>query len=134
MENERIFRAISRIDAPADTVFRWHEEPGALERLTPSWQPVEIEQRPQGIRDGDRAVLRVGVGPLKIRWVLEHRDYVEAASFATSKFQGRSEVGSIPIHSHRTFLERASSRTLSSTSCRWDGLAFFSVTGSFNEN
>ena len=88
MASKKLFIAKSKIDAPAAEVFRWHEEPGALERLTPPWEPVELEQRPAGIRDGDRGVLRVGLGPFKIRWVLEHRDYVEGRQFRDVQISG----------------------------------------------
>ena len=88
MASEHVFTAVSTIGAPAEEVFRWHEEPGALERLTPPWEPVEIEQRPAGIRDGDRTVLRVGAGPFKLRWVLEHRDYIAGRQFCDVQLLG----------------------------------------------
>jgi ligand-binding SRPBCC domain-containing protein len=88
MASKKLFIAKSKIDAPAAEVFRWHEEPGALERLTPPWEPVELEQRPPGIRDGDRAVLLLGLGPFKIRWVLEHRDYAEGRQFRDVQISG----------------------------------------------
>jgi uncharacterized protein len=88
MEIKKLFIATSGIDAPAAEVFHWHEEAGALERLTPPWEAVELEQPPPGIRDGDRGVLRVGLGPLKIRWVLEHRDYIEGRQFRDVQISG----------------------------------------------
>ena len=88
MASKKLFIAKSKIDAPAAEVFRWHEEPGTLERLTPPWEPVELEQRPAGIQDGVRGVLRVGLGPFKIRWVLEHRDYVEGRQFRDVQISG----------------------------------------------
>ena len=65
----------TRIEAPARQVFAWHAEPEALEKLIPPWEPVSIERRPEGLQDGAVAVLRIGVGPLKLRWVAEHRGY-----------------------------------------------------------
>jgi ligand-binding SRPBCC domain-containing protein len=88
MASKKLFFAKSKIDASADEAFRWHEEPGALERLTPPWQPVEFELRPSGIRDGDRAVLRLGLAPFKIRWVLEHRDYLAGRQFRDVQISG----------------------------------------------
>src|SRR6202050_1609286 len=82
------FVAQSRIDAPAEVVFRWHAEPDALERLTPPWEPVEIVQRSPGIHDGDRGILRVHLGPLRIRWVFEHRDYIEGRQFRDVQIEG----------------------------------------------
>ena|SRR5271156_4063568 len=88
MASKKLFIAKLKIDAPAAEVFRWHEQPGALEHLTPPWELVEIEQRPPGIRDGDRGILRVGVGPFKIRWILEHRDYLEGRQFRDVQISG----------------------------------------------
>lgn len=82
------FVARSQIQASAEELFRWHAEPGALERLTPPWEPVEVEQRAPGIRHGDRGVLRVRLGPFRIRWVFEHRDYIEGHQFRDVQISG----------------------------------------------
>lgn len=66
-----------RVPVPAADLFDWHERPGAFTRLTPPWQPVELEQW-DGIQNGDRAVMRLGAGPLSVRWVAEHRAYSDA--------------------------------------------------------
>jgi ligand-binding SRPBCC domain-containing protein len=88
MPREIQFVAQSRIEAPAEVVFRWHAEPDALDRLTPPWEPVEIVQRAPGIHDGDRGVLCVHVGPFRIRWVFEHCDYIEGRQFRDVQISG----------------------------------------------
>jgi ligand-binding SRPBCC domain-containing protein len=85
---ENRFLAQSRLAAPAEEVFRWHAEPGALERLTPPWEPLEVEQPAPGIRDGDRGVLRVRMGPFRIRWVFEHSGYIEGRQFRDIQLSG----------------------------------------------
>ena len=65
------------VPAPAPLLFDWHERPGAFERLTPPWHPVALESA-DGIRPGDRAVIRLGYGPASVRWVAEHRAYSDA--------------------------------------------------------
>jgi uncharacterized protein (TIGR01777 family) len=65
----------TRFEVPVDTLFGWHERPGAFERLTPPWESVSVVARHGGIRDGARVVLRAGRGLLSSRWTLEHRDY-----------------------------------------------------------
>jgi ligand-binding SRPBCC domain-containing protein len=82
------FVARSRIAAPADAVFRWHAQPGALERLTPPWDPIEIVTRSPGIRNGDRGALRVRFGPFRLLWVFEHRDYIEGRQFRDVQLSG----------------------------------------------
>jgi uncharacterized protein (TIGR01777 family) len=77
----------SELDAPADAVFDWHARPGAFRRLTPPWVPVRLESF-EGLREGDRAVLRIGPGPLALRWVAEHHDVVEGRQFCDRQVQG----------------------------------------------
>ena len=66
-----------RVPVSAADLFAWHERPGAFERLSPPWQPARLE-RWDGIRNGDRAVIRLGVGPASTRWTAEHRAYSDA--------------------------------------------------------
>ncbi len=75
------------LDASPEAVFAWHARPGAFQRLTPPWAPIRLEQF-EGIREGDRAVLRIGPGPLPLRWVAEHYDVVEGRQFCDRQVQG----------------------------------------------
>jgi uncharacterized protein len=84
----QVFVRRTRIDAPAAEVFRWHARRGALERLTPPWAPVEIEEDSGGIEDGARVVLKIPVGPIHVRWIAEHRDYVEGRQFRDVQIEG----------------------------------------------
>lgn len=81
------FTYSSVIDEGPLRVFEWHERPGAFERLTPPWLPVRLESS-EGIRDGDRAEIRLGWGPLSISWVARHRDYVHGVSFSDEQVRG----------------------------------------------
>ena len=63
----------------AADLFAWHARPGAFERLTPPWQPVRLDHY-EGIRSGDRAVIRLGTGRASIRWIAEHRGYSDACA------------------------------------------------------
>jgi uncharacterized protein len=98
MARSSIFIAQSTINAPAEEVFRWQAEPGALERLTPPWEPLEVEQAAPGVRDGDRGVLRVRVGPFRLRWEFEHCDYVEGRQFRDIQISGPFRLWD---HTHR---------------------------------
>jgi uncharacterized protein (TIGR01777 family) len=84
----RTYRRRSRIEAPAEEVFCWHARSGALARLSPPWAPVRELERSGGIENGARAVLSVPVGPLRLRWVAEHRDYVEGRRFRDVQVAG----------------------------------------------
>jgi hypothetical protein len=72
----------------AEDAFRWHGRPGAFERLTPPWEAVRVEEKSGGIEDGARVVLRMGAGPLAVRWVAEHCDYVEGRQFRDVQVSG----------------------------------------------
>jgi uncharacterized protein (TIGR01777 family) len=72
--------------ASAEALFAWHERPGAFMRLAPPWTPVRLE-RFEGIRDGNRAVIRLGPGP-GLRWVAEHHDYVAGQQFCDRQVTG----------------------------------------------
>ena len=77
----------SSIEASAEDLFAWHARPGAFQRLTPPWLPITLE-RFEGIRDGQRAVIRLGYGPASIRWIAEHFDYVEGEQFCDRQVRG----------------------------------------------
>ncbi|HET6569837.1 MAG TPA: TIGR01777 family oxidoreductase, partial [Rhodothermales bacterium] len=77
----------SRIQAPAEQVFTWHERPGAYERITPPWADIELKKF-EGIREGDRAVLRVPLGPMHVKWVAEHQEYEEGRQFTDVQVKG----------------------------------------------
>lgn len=83
----RFLRRVS-LPAPAAEAFAWHARAGALERLTPPWEPVRVESRSGGIEDGARVVLRIGVGPATLRWVAEHRGHVAGVRFRDVQVSG----------------------------------------------
>ena len=79
----------SRIEAPAAEVFRWHALPGALERLTPPWEPVEFVERTGGIEQiGSRVVLRLCLGPFHRTWTSEHTHYEDGRMFRDVQVAG----------------------------------------------
>jgi uncharacterized protein (TIGR01777 family) len=88
----------TRLPFAAEAVYAWHARPGALERLTPPWEPVEVLERAGGLEDGTRAVVRVRLGPLKLRWVARHRDHVAGRQFADEQIEGPFVRW---IHTHR---------------------------------
>lgn len=99
MGASEVFQKRSHFDHPPQDVFAWHSRTGALERLTPPWSGATVESRSGTIRDeGATVTLRLPVGPIGVRWVAEHHDYVEGRSF-------RDEQKSGPFaewkHSHR---------------------------------
>lgn len=104
------FQYRSRIPAPANAAFAWHARVGAFERLNPPWEPVEVIYQTGGIRNGDQVTIRMKLGPLPIRWTLEHRDYVEGERFRDVQISGPFASWEhthqfIPDGDHASYLE-----------------------------
>lgn len=82
----------------AENAFAWYSRPGAFERLVPPWQYARVVERQGGIRDGDRLVLELGKGPLRVRWTAVHRDYSDGRQFRDVQTSGPFARW---IHTHR---------------------------------
>jgi uncharacterized protein (TIGR01777 family) len=103
------FAARTRLPVSAREAFDWHARPGAFERLTPPWEAVEVLERHGGIADGARLVMRVGTAPLRMRWVAEHRDWIDGAQFRDVQASGPFRRWE---HTHRFEPESATSSVL----------------------
>src|SRR4051812_40450013 len=77
----------SQLPFSVESVFAWHERPGAFQRLTPPWEHARVVEQTGGIEDGARVVLRVGA-PMGIRWVARHVDYERNRQFVDEQIQG----------------------------------------------
>ncbi|RCS44706.1 TIGR01777 family protein [Bremerella cremea] len=69
-----MFTFRSKLPVTVDAAFRWHQRPGALDRLIPPWENVRIEQRANSIEPGSRVVMRMRLAGFPIRWVAEHTE------------------------------------------------------------
>jgi hypothetical protein len=68
-----MFTYRSKMPASAEAVYRFHTEPGALERLTPPWEKSQVVARTGSIEQpGSQVTLRVSVGPFSQNWIAEH--------------------------------------------------------------
>ena len=86
------YSASLSVPVSAAELFAWHARPGAFERLTPPWQPVELVHS-EGIQTGARAVIRLGSGRASLRWIAEHR----ATSDACARGDGICEFRDIQV-------------------------------------
>jgi uncharacterized protein (TIGR01777 family) len=80
------FEMSSHLATSPEAAFAWHARPGALERLTPPWERVDVLQRAP-LAPGTRVVLRVH-SPLPQRWVAEHREVETGAAFRDVQVEG----------------------------------------------
>ena len=83
-----LFVRRTRIAAPAERVFRWHEAPGAFEMLVPPGDPVKLVSQTGGIRDGARVELLIGRPPFSMRWIAVHDRYIENRQFRDVQTHG----------------------------------------------
>ena len=84
----RQFVRRSRIVAPVERVFLWHELPGALEKLVPTGEPVRLLSHTGGIRDGARVELAIGPRLFCLRWSAEHSGYIQNRQFRDTQIRG----------------------------------------------
>jgi len=78
------FVKTTRLEASSAEVFRWHDRPGAFERLVPPWERVRVIDRTGGIENGSRVTLRGPGG----RWIVEHRDVIPGEQFRDVLLRG----------------------------------------------
>jgi ligand-binding SRPBCC domain-containing protein len=82
------FETESRIAAPPQAVFAFHENPDALERLIPPWENVKLVAASDSLKPGARVVLRTRLGPFSWNWVAEHTEYEPGRMFADRQVHG----------------------------------------------
>jgi hypothetical protein len=82
------FRKKTRIQVPVEAAFQWHEKTGAIERLTPPWESIQIISRSGGIKNGDQTFFKVKVGPLWMKWLAHHIEYEKNAMFTDIQRDG----------------------------------------------
>jgi ligand-binding SRPBCC domain-containing protein len=82
------FEKETQIAVPPDVVFAFHASPGALQRLTPPWERVELIEGGDSILPGARVVLSVAIGRFRMRWIAEHTEYEPGRMFADRQVQG----------------------------------------------
>ncbi|MFN7131048.1 MAG: TIGR01777 family oxidoreductase [Myxococcales bacterium] len=93
-----VFLARSPMPAPAGELFAWHTRPGALERLLPPWQRIDVVSRRGGLADRGRVEVDLHLGPLPVRWVAQHTGYVEGEWFRDEQLEGPFDAW---VHTHR---------------------------------
>ena len=82
------YTASTPLPVNSQSAFAYHERRGALQRLVPPWKNLSIEQSDGSLRSGSRVVLRIGLGPLSLRWVAEHSEYDPPRLFADHQVSG----------------------------------------------
>lgn len=92
-----IYTHRSPMPVPAADLYAWHARPGALQRLLPPWDATEVVEQVGGVADG-RVTLSIPIGPVRVRWVAQHRDNVEGRQFVDAQVEGPFGHW---VHTHR---------------------------------
>ncbi len=103
----RSFAQSATFPVDVATLAAWHFRPGALERLVPPWSGVRIERSVGAMRDGATAVLRVPIGPLRLRWEAIHEEVRPGVGFVDRMVRGPFAAWR---HEHRFEPDEAGSR------------------------
>ncbi|WP_322799992.1 SRPBCC family protein [Thermoflexus sp.] len=74
------------VQAPQEAVIRFHQDPMALERLTPPLLGLRWELR-EPLAPGSRVRFSFGLGPLRIRWTARHEE-VSPEGFVDEQEEG----------------------------------------------
>ncbi|WP_168210870.1 SRPBCC family protein [Persicimonas caeni] len=81
----------TRINTTPEKLYEWHMQPGAFDKLVPPWQKVEVLERPKKLKEGAVLLMKVYAGPIGVRWVARHQDFVEGRQFVDDQVHGPFE-------------------------------------------
>ena len=93
-----LFKKKSQINAPVETVFNWHARPGAIKRLSPPWDPLEVIHSSGGIHIGAQVVMKMKAGPIHYKWHARHIEYEKNSMFKDIQISGPFSKW---VHTHR---------------------------------
>jgi uncharacterized protein (TIGR01777 family) len=81
---------IRRVHLPvsAERAYQWHSNCGALERLNPPWERVEVVGRSGGLENGSTVDLAMHMGPLPLRWRARHVNVIPGQQFQDIQERG----------------------------------------------
>ena len=83
-----VFVRSSHMPVPARDLADWHFRAGAIDRLIPPWEDVEILERPGAMADGAVARFRMRKFGVGIEWVARHHDVQPGRSFGDTQERG----------------------------------------------
>ncbi|MCK5837060.1 MAG: NAD-dependent epimerase/dehydratase family protein, partial [Desulfobacula sp.] len=79
----------TKINAPVQMLFSWHERNGAISRLTPPWAPLKmVACKGDGIQKGVRVTFQIRLFKIPMVWESEHIAYQENTVFKDRQIKG----------------------------------------------
>lgn len=86
---ENVFIRKTTIHAPVSTVFAWHANDGAINRLTPPWARLSLVARKgRGIDKGVEVTFKIKIFGIPMTWEARHIDYKENEMFRDCQVKG----------------------------------------------
>jgi len=82
------FEVRCEVPVSREALFDYHDSPGALQRLLPPWESVQIESSDHSLSPGSKVTLKVHVGPLSVRYVAVHGNFDRPRRFEDSQASG----------------------------------------------
>lgn len=83
-----LYERRSHLPVSAAEAWDWHSRPGALERLVPPWQRLEIQHGAPRLEEGSRVTLKMWKGPVPFTWLAEHRKVEPGRGFEDVQIDG----------------------------------------------
>ncbi|MBU1194654.1 MAG: TIGR01777 family oxidoreductase [Proteobacteria bacterium] len=84
-----IYTKTTKINVPVQTAFQWHEQNGAIDRLTPPWAPLKlVRRRGIGIDNGVKVWFRLKIFHIPMLWVAQHTEYQKNVMFKDHQVKG----------------------------------------------
>ena len=117
MSGRLSFHRASRVDVPAEELGRWHFRPGAIHRLIPPWESIEVVREAAPLVDGARAEIRIRKGPLSTMLVALHGEVDPPRQFVDT--QERGPFGSWR-HVHRFLPSESGDHAMLEDAIRFD--------------
>jgi len=84
----KVFQTSTTVEAPVHSVFKWHEQPGALNRMVPPWDPLTVISSDESIHPGAQSLLKMKLGPFSYKWLAEHQNYIVNQQFQDQQVKG----------------------------------------------
>ncbi|MBI1302429.1 MAG: TIGR01777 family protein [Phycisphaera sp.] len=82
------FERRTRIEVPAERLGAWHFRAGAIHRLIPPWERIEVEQEASPLVDGARARIIIRKGPIRTKLVAVHSEVDPPRQFVDTQESG----------------------------------------------
>ncbi|NOJ32808.1 MAG: TIGR01777 family protein [Candidatus Nitrosocosmicus sp.] len=78
----------SLIPCDVNTLFDYHKQNGALERLVPPWSGLNVVSQKDGINNDAISIFRIEFGPIRLKWVSKHFGYIHNKQFQDKMIKG----------------------------------------------